>query len=325
MVTRYPHGISSMGIPALGGIPPIFGKYFHVCPGATSNGSGLSKEEALADLQTAYGLCTSGAGDGIILWSYGTTTAGCTSYLTEELTWSKHGITVVGVCAPTMFAQRARVASASTATDLTHMIDVTGANNVFMNMSIGNYGSDATALGGIKVTSGVRNYFYNVHMIGACHATPAATAAANSLALSGASENTFERCIIGSDTINSVGTNATWNMSFASGCARNVFKDCVFLSQTTSGQAAHVAIQFVGAGDSINRTQYFDNCMFHNYNAGALSAQTSLVGGTSPNNGYIILHDCGILGYADADANSAAIVYSSRAASAADGGVMSAC
>lgn len=315
------------GVPV--GLPPISGTYFHVNPYSGSAGnSGLTRDEPLDNFKTAYDKCTTGAGDGIIVWSHVTsTTANTTSYLTAALDFSKSGITVYGVCAPTCFAQRARISSASTALTLTHLINVSGSGNSFYNVSMGNYGSDATALGGVRVTSSSRNYFYNCHFIGAGHATPAATALANSLALSSAIECMFERCTIGTDTVSSVGTNQTYNMIFTDGCARNMFKDCLFLSTTTSGQAAHLAIAVGGAGDGITQSQYFKNCIFHNYNLGALSAQTSLVGypTAAPNNGYLLFHDCAILGYADVDSGSAAVCYSSRAAAGADGGVMAAC
>ena len=223
-----------------------------------------------------------------------------------------------------MFAQRARISNASTLLTAPLLIEVSGHANSFYNISVFNSGSNAAALGCWKV-SGNRNYFYNCNFVGAGHATPAAAAGAVNLELSGASENTFEKCIFGTDTINRVGTLETFDISFASGCARNIFKDCLTSSQTTSGQSAHLAIKFAGAGDAINRNQYFFNCHFDNWNLGAISAQASLVGGTSPNNGWLVMHKCSSLGYADWDATSAAIVYTDNPASAADGGTMTVC
>ena len=153
-LTPFPHGITSMGIPVTGGyIPPIIGTYYHVCPGlstivnsqgkqviGSSSNDGLSPESPLASIETAYGKCTSGAGDGIIVWSYGTTTAACTSYLSSSLTWSKHGITVVGVSSGATYNSRARISQLSTATTYS-LLNVTGNNNLFMNLSFVN-GSD---------------------------------------------------------------------------------------------------------------------------------------------------------------------------------------
>lgn len=98
---------------ALGGpLPFIRGKWYFVDPYQGSNTSaGLSVEDAVADLPTAYGLCISGDGDGIVVVSGGDSSSETTSYLDSELDWSKHGITVVGVAAPTSMYGRARVAN----------------------------------------------------------------------------------------------------------------------------------------------------------------------------------------------------------------------
>ena len=94
------------------GLPFIKGTWFFVDPDNGSNSSdGLTIDTAVADLLTAYGLCVSGRGDGIALLSGGTSAAETTSYLTHELAWSKHAITVFGVAAPARMFGRARIAT----------------------------------------------------------------------------------------------------------------------------------------------------------------------------------------------------------------------
>jgi hypothetical protein len=93
-------------------LPPILGDWYYVDPeNGSSAAGGKTPESALSNLKEAYDLCTSGDGDGIVLFSSGTTTANTTSYLTQELDWTKHGITVVGVAAPTRMFGRARVSN----------------------------------------------------------------------------------------------------------------------------------------------------------------------------------------------------------------------
>ena len=95
-----------------GSLPIIRGKWYFVDPYAGSNSNGgESIDKAVADLPTAYGFCTSGAGDGIVLLSGGTSSSNTTSYLDSLIAWSKHAITVVGVAAPTTMFGRARVSS----------------------------------------------------------------------------------------------------------------------------------------------------------------------------------------------------------------------
>lgn len=322
-LTNFPNGITSFGIPVYGSIPAIRGQYYFVDPTAGSNGnSGKELSRALADVANAYSKCSDGVGDGIILLSRGSTAAATTSYLTEELAWAKNGITMVGLAAPVMMFGRARISNLAASTTLAQLITISGANNAWYNVHLFNGGSDATALGGLKVT-GIRNYFSRCHVVGAGHATPGVTVDAHNLELNGASENMFEDCVFGTDTINRVGDVANYDILLTAGCARNYFRRCMTLSQTTSGNAAHLAIKFGGAGDGINRNQYFEDCSLINYNAGAVSNETSAVGGTLPNNGKLVfLGQTNILGYAALDSAGAATAYVSTAAAAATGGLM---
>lgn len=96
------------------GLPVIRGQWFIVDPY-------LKESNSVADLKTAYDNCTSGAGDGILVLSGGTTAANTTSYLSAPLTWDKHGITVFGVAAPTGIFGRARVSN---------VVHTTGASTV---------------------------------------------------------------------------------------------------------------------------------------------------------------------------------------------------
>jgi len=90
------------------GLPVIRGQWFVVDPYMVTDTDNLI-EGAVANLQTAYGLCVSGRGDGILVLSGGTSAEVTTSYLKSPLTWSKHGITVIGIGAPVRTYQRARI------------------------------------------------------------------------------------------------------------------------------------------------------------------------------------------------------------------------
>jgi hypothetical protein len=97
-------------ISEVGSLPAIRGQWYFVNPtGGANTADGRTIDTALADLAAAY--TKAGDGDGIALLSYGDTSAATTSYLTQELLWTKNGITVFGVAAPVMMFQRARVAN----------------------------------------------------------------------------------------------------------------------------------------------------------------------------------------------------------------------
>lgn len=314
------------GVPMIGGLPLIAGNWFFLDPYQGSDSVSTKSNGLKRPWQTlakAYAACTTGRGDGIALISRNTgTTANTTQYLAAALDWTKHGITVFGMCAPVPMFQRARIANTTTVLTLAYLLDVQGADNRFINFSLFNGGSNAAAVGALKVTGGARNYFKNVHSVGAGHATPAATVGANHLYLSNASENLFEDCVFGTDTVNYVGTLATGDITFADDCARNFFKRCMTLSQSTSGQTSHLAIK-IAAGNGIDRNQYFEDCKFVNYNAGAISDQLFAVGGIMPNNGKLVLTRPSTIGYAAYETGTAT-VYVDSAAGAATGGIVAA-
>jgi len=284
----------------------VRGYRYYVDPTSGSDSySGTKPNKAFATLTAAYEACVSGRGDVIEVFAPGTTSAGCTTYLTDSLDWTKHGITVIGHSAPGFFAHRARVANkGTTAEDLAYLIDVQGNNNAFYNISITNYGTNAAAVGGLKVT-GDRNYFERCHILGGGHGTPGSLAEANSLELGG-NENTFMFCRFGTDTFSRVGTNAMGEILLKGNASagtgnRNRFYFCETLAQVTSGQTAYGAVK--GAtSDCIQTNLYFYGCIFQAFMLGAISNVASWFIGTAPNNGFIIVDKCGRIGFGSWDA-----------------------
>jgi hypothetical protein len=92
------------------GLPFIRGTWFIVDPYKLTTGI-VGIEGAFTNLPDAYDACVSGRGDGIAVVSGGTTAAHTTSDIHSCLGWSKHNITVVGICAPTRMYQRSRINS----------------------------------------------------------------------------------------------------------------------------------------------------------------------------------------------------------------------
>lgn len=385
----------------IGPLPFIKGQWFFVDPTDGSNSeTGRSVAEAVADIQTAYGLCTSGAGDGICLLSRGTTSAGTTSYLDYPLAWSKHGITVYGACAPTRMAQRARISNkerttgaittlafvdtdgvytitdsaegfvtagfvagskvevitnsgtndgvytvesvaagaltvteavtdenAATAGSSTvksynaQLLNLSGDNNVFMNVHFGNFGTSQYAVGAVLV-SGNRNAFINCHMYGAGNATPAATTGAYDLELNSAEENTFIGCVFGSDTIIRAAANA--NIRFDGGCWRNVFEGCDIIAYSaTAGKGAIMSVD----ATAFSGIQIFSGCRFMAWKPNGMPALTSAFIGTKPTSGQILLDSCTLAGWAAWDSvggNDTLYIANSDATASGAGGIATA-
>src|SRR3990167_10072931 len=93
-LTKFPRGISSFGMPVLGGgsIPATTGTYYFV-DSATGNNtnSGKDPNEAVASIDTAIGLCTASKGDIIIVMP------GHAETTTGEITADVIGITILGL------------------------------------------------------------------------------------------------------------------------------------------------------------------------------------------------------------------------------------
>ena len=300
------------------GLPWIAGTWYFVDP---TNGSasyeGTTQERAFASITTAYAACTTGAGDGIALISQGTSTNGTTSRILVELDWTKHNITVIGIAAPTRMFQRSRISNATDTTDLAYLIDIQGDNNTFMNVHMFNSGSDAAALGCLKVT-GNRNAFVNCHIVGGGHATPAAETGMYSLHASG-EENSYFGCTFGTDTI--IRGAANGEILFDGSCRRNNFENCKVISYSTT--AGHGAINSADA-TSIDGWTHFVNCTFSNWNTGDISDLTSLFIGTNPNNAGLHMSGCSMVGWAAWDAtggNDRVFIGNSDATASGAGGI----
>lgn len=306
-------------ISEVGSLPLVSGQWYFVDPTNGSNNSdGRTITTCLANLTVAYDKAVDG--DGIALLSYGATSAATTSYLTQELAWTKNGITVVGVCAPTHISPRARVANkaitstvamvAVADTSLTrttgsfitdgwvagmiagtnvntsgvtivtvtalvmtisgtltvgahtsitsynvNLMTLSGSNNRFYNVQFWNGGATATELGGV-VISGERNYFNGCHIVGSAGV---ASATAKSLHLNVGSENFFENCVIGTDTVDR-GNNACAEITLTGLANRNRFKDCEVLFRVDTGTAA-CAVRSVSTTSASGTV--FDRCVFN--------------------------------------------------------------
>lgn len=296
--TNFPNGITSFGVPIFGSgglVAMSGGKVFFVDPtsGIGSDGYEGTADRPYASIDKAYEQAVSGRGDFILLKggpdSSGST--GQTNRLSATLTWAKHNTHLLGVTAPTMIGQRARITGPAAGGTFSPMINVTGSGCIFDNFSLfDDYTVDPVCL---QVT-GQRNYFGNVQIGGMGAATGGDDAAAASLKLDGGDENTFENCYIGLDTVARSTTNA--EIELVGGATRNIFRRC-FISAFCDN-AGHLWVKIDGSGD-IDRFVLFDQCQFYN---AVESTSTTMTQGMDVHNtcgGMVILKDCSMIGATD--------------------------
>lgn len=328
------------GVPTMGiaGAPLFTGTWYWVDPAngydgnaGTSPGAG----NAFATLYKAHSVMTAGNNDVCVLVGNGAASGSArlstalaasvdSTATTGTLTWSKNACHLIGMTAPTMIAQRARIAPPSTYTQSTfgsgNFIVISAAGCHFANFSIFN-GFTTGGTNQIAMTvSGARNYFFNVDIGGMGDAASAADAGSRSLKIGsgGSGENTFESCYIGLDTITRSAANAS--VEFAGATPRNVFKNCIFPFMTS----ASTPLGFIGSGTGcIDRAQYFQNVAFVNM---VQSTSTTMAGlGTLPASaGGLLMFDalCSLTGITEfgTDATTRGQCYVDAAAPSASAG-----
>lgn len=308
-LTNFPNGISSFGSPVFGPIPIMGknGKAFFVDGARGLDGnSGRDPSRALATVTKALTLCTDKAGDVIYLMNDGNTSG--TSRDAATLAWTLDNTHLVGLCAPSMISQRARISPPTTATAIvTPQLTVSGNGNIFANISLFEGTSeDGVASESVRVT-GSRNYFHNVAMMNLGDATNGHAgdeAASCHLKISGGEENLFERCYIGLDTAARSTTNA--NVELLSAAARNVFKECVFPMMADA--ATPMFVKADGAGD-IDRFVLFDRCMFYNA-IGSTATTANQVAAVHASAGGLVLFDyCSSVGATEWETTASTNVY----------------
>lgn len=303
-LTNFPNGVTSFGVPVLGSIAgiPFTGNYFFVDPvNGLDGNSGSSPTNALKTLYRAHQKCTSGNNDVVVLMGNGqsTGTARLSLALAQSvdptatsgvLNWTKSATHLIGVCAPSRVAQRARIAPPTgTYTQATfgsgNFVVVTGSGCFFSNISVF-HGFSTGGVNQIAWTdNGSRNAYQNVDIFGMADAASAADAGSRSLkiGLAGSGENSFYGCNIGGDTVARSAANAS--VELAGGTPRNSFENCFFPFQTTA--AGVLGILGTGAA-CIDRWNLFKDCTFMNNIKSTSTQMTVLASLTSVSPGGLL-------------------------------------
>lgn len=323
-LTNFPNGVTSFGVPMIGGIGgiPLTGTWFFVDPanGSDSN-DGLSPSSALSTLYMAHSKMTAGKNDVCLLIGDGATTGTArlstalaqtvtSSATTGTLTWSKNACHLIGVTAPTTVAQRARIAPPSgTYTQATfgsgNFVVVSASGCIFQNFSLFNGFSTGGTNQICWTNSGSRNYYNTVNFGGMGDAASAQDTGSRSLKITG-SENTFVNCEVGLDTVTRTVANAS--LEFASGVARNTFLNCNFPFQTSASTPLGIIVSNAAGSD---RWQKFDRCTFINNVQSTSTTMSGLSTLAASMGGLLLMKDCTLVGITEfgTDATSRGQIY----------------
>lgn len=317
-ITQFPFGVGSFGMPVMGGgawTLPVMGgtiagsgpaKVFFVDPANGTDGNdGLSPNTALDTVSAAYAKTVDKRGDVIYLLNDGNTSG--TAREEDTLTWSNDNTHLVGLCAPSMISQRARISPPTSQTTIvTPQLTVSGHGCYFANLSFfEGTDEDGVASECIRVT-GTRNVFYNVAMMNMGEATNGHAgdeAASCNLKISGGGENLFQNCYIGLDTAARSVANA--NVEFLSGTTRNIFRNCIFPAFADAADVLFVKVD--GSGD-IDRFVLFENCIFTNADNSTATTMTGAMDVHASAGGHVLVKDCMLVGASDWEAADSTVI-----------------
>jgi len=289
-LTNFPYGISSFGVPVLGGMFPFTGKYIFVKPYSGLDGNdGLSPDKAVKTLTKALAVATADKNDVVFLIAESNTAASTTDYQSATLDWNKDGVHIIGINAGPMFSHRSRVALISTYVTASNLFTLSADGCFISNVSFFAGVADANPTGCFNLT-GMRNVIASCHIAGIGNDAND-IAGAYSLRIAGA-ENFITNSVIGLDTIDR-GSAANSEIYVPTGATRNLVKDSYIVSRlqhSTNSPQVRVA---GGAMGNPGLLVGFDGCRFLNSSTNYGYAQTYVVVHTAaPTAGFMLIENC---------------------------------
>jgi hypothetical protein len=275
------------------------GRIIYVAPSSGSDlRAGTTPDKALKTLATALAMATANANDIVVLIAEGNASAAATDYQAETLDWNKDLTHLVGLNAGALFAQRSRIAFASTYATAANLFTLTANACLINNISMF-AGVDSTTPTGICLKMvGMRNRLSNCHVAGIGNDKMDKAGAAD-VWFYDSSENLIEDCVLGIDTVKR-GTAANSGLLFTTaagvGSARNVFRRCIFPAWCES--AGNYVFVKAAVANALDRFLLFDNCVMHNCGAAVAGGaqMTQAMSIHAAVNAHVILHETTIIG-----------------------------
>lgn len=289
-LTAFPNGLSSFGVPVVGGggIPATKGTMYFVDYGSGSDGNdGTNISTPYKTLAYAYGMATTNMDDVICLM-------GSTAHtLTGMLSITKNRVHFIGLDGTPgrHFGQNARVViGVTTDTANVSMIQNTGVRNSFHNIKFDS-GDTLTQAVTCFGEGGEFTLFTNCHFYKSTHLT---TTTATELLLNGDS-CAFYNCTFGS-LVNQVADNYIRpNVRLAREtitgkvCRDCYFENCLFLTKAGGTEATHV---YAAGATDVERMLQFKDCTFHNAQLSAAVAANAVGAASAQTEGIIFLKNC---------------------------------
>lgn len=284
-LTNFPNGITSFGIPQLGGgIPVALGDTYFVDyrNGDDTLFDGKSPAHSFKTLSAAYAAATSNNDDLIIIDGDSTVAE------TAMITWAKNRITVVGTNGGKMYGQAAKISIGITtaATDIA-LLKVTGVRNNFIGIK---FISDNTVAEGLYTIAEGGEYtaYANCEFY---KSTDLDDAGASEFLHNGDSTQFFN-CTFGSSAneTGNIRANVLLTATLAGKkCRDTYFENCLFLAK--ADDTDKVMVYGANATD-VERMLLMKNCTFMNNALGAGTPAHAVGFGAAQTQGTVLLQDC---------------------------------
>lgn len=282
---------------------PLLGKIFFAVPSASTTSN--YEEWVRTDLDipadliftgakapmNAYNACTNYRNDAVLVFpgAYDVDTS---------TTWSKYNTHMMGLGGPNTLGDwsEPNVVLYTDNIATAQIINLTGANCQFRNLTISNYGNNAACLTAMIINK-YGAYFKNVHFQGNMTTNQCTTAAAASLYIAGSGMYcVFDDCTIGQDVWGTRSGANSGQLRFTGTVQPNGiwFRDCRILSRSDTATCAAVALPANGA---VGRGLTFTRCSFQNLH----TSHTNLTHVFYDNDDAgqtICLQACNAMGYA---------------------------
>jgi hypothetical protein len=269
---------------------PTQGNVWFVNPSTGLDSNPGTAASPFKTLTQALAVAVAGQNDVVYLLAHSNTASATTDYQSATLTWNKDLVHLIGVNGGPMIGQRSRISNLSTAAALAPMFNLTANGCLIANIEFfqGTPASGTTSIA-VQVT-GQRNRVVNCQISGNGDLTGVTdVSGTRSLKISG-SENIFQHCYIGLDTV--IRATQVEEVEISAG-ARNIFEDCHFESYTSLSTFKSVAI-----ATGCDRFMTFKNCMFTAVqNITSAVAPTGAIGITTMN-GQVYMVNPYVYGYA---------------------------
>lgn len=296
MSTNFPNGISSFGIPIVGGgVPATFGNIYFVDYEKGSDGNtGKSIKRAVKTLSKAEDMMTSNSNDIALIDGYSEVVE------TAMIDWDKNRLHVVGLNGfPGHYGCGARV-SCTLSTGATNIatIKVTGVRNTFSNVKWINANTVAEGLYCVA-DGGEYSRWFNCEFYKSTDLDE--TGAAELLC--NADSAIYYGCTFGS-TANAISGAVIRPCVLLSRetITGKVCRDTAFIGCIFWRKCGNVANRFVYGANAtdVERMLLFKDCIFFNTKLATATPDQTIALGASQTEGYVLIKDCTSVGAATA-------------------------